>query len=325
MKCVSVIVPVYNTSKYIRRCLDALVGQTLENIEILLINDGSTDDSPLIMQDYQKRYPEKIIIINKENGGQATARNLGIAKATGEYIGFADSDDYVDKTLFEKLYKKAKETDADYVDCDYHCMYESTGGVKEIGTRGTIKAHKSNRDMMLDPQVSPWNKLYKREILTRDGMWFPEGVIYEDTAFFMKTVLNIKKTAFVDEKLVYYCVRENSTMTANKSRKVADIFIVLKDIIDYYSKHNGAEAFSEELEYFCVKIAFCSNITRIGRIPDAKLRKELIGETFEFVNREFPNYRSNRYFKGKIGMYIKNLNCWVAGIIAPVLGSMVKG
>lgn len=325
MKKVSVIVPVYNTSKYLRRCLDALTGQTLDEMEILLINDGSTDDSPKIMEEYCRKYPDKIRIINKENGGQATARNLGISEAKGEYIGFADSDDYVDRTLFEKLYSKAVETDADYVDCDYHCMYETAEGSREIGTRGTIKAHDSNSDMMLDPQVSPWNKLYRNVVLQKDGMRFPEGVIYEDTAFFMKTVPNIRKSAYVDEKLVYYCVRENSTMTANKSHKVADIFTVLQDIIDYYTKFGFAERYSKELEYFCVKIAFCSNLTRIGRVPDRKLRRELIGKTFDFVNSYFPKYRSNPYFGGKIGLYIKTLNPLEADLFAPIMGRLVKG
>ena len=108
MKKVSVIVPVYNTKQYLKRCMDALVKQTLEDIEIVAVNDGSTDDSLQMLKEYEEKYPEKVRVLSKENGGQATARNLGIRECTGEYIGFADSDDYIDTTMFEKMYRKHK-------------------------------------------------------------------------------------------------------------------------------------------------------------------------------------------------------------------------
>lgn len=330
---VSVVMPVYNTEKYLRRCLDALVSQTIPHseLEIIAVNDGSTDGSAAILSEYEQKYPNLIRIFTKTNGGQATARNLGIRMAKGDYIGFADSDDYVDVTMFEKLYNLAVSKNADLVECHYHSMLEQKGSdgeaptYKEIGTRGTIKAHENVRELFLDPQVSPWNKLYRRSILTDNDVFFPEGVIYEDTSFYIKSLPYIKKHAYLDEKLVYYSVRQSSTMTKNLGAKVGDIFNVLYDIMDFYHRKNIFNEYKDELEYFCVKIAFCSNLSRIGRVKNGYLRKELFAKTFRFVDKFFPDYRKNRFFTGKIGMYIKSVNKFNCGIYAKVLSKVMIG
>ena len=112
---VSVIVPVYNSRDYLERCLESLVNQTLPDIEIVVVNDGSPDDSQTIIDRYAEAYPDKIVSLSKENGGLSDARNFGIARATGEYIGFVDSDDFVDLDMYERLYDKAASTDSDIV------------------------------------------------------------------------------------------------------------------------------------------------------------------------------------------------------------------
>lgn len=326
MAKVSVIVPVYNTEKYLKRCMDALVHQTLEDIEIIAVNDGSTDSSIEILKKYESEFPTKVRVITKKNGGQATARNLGIREATGEFIGFADSDDYVDTTMFEKMYQLAKERNADYVECHFYFLQESAdGSVKKLPARGRVREYSSQKDMFLDPQVSPWNKLYKREILLEEGREFPEGLIYEDTAFYIKSIVGIKKSAYLDEHLVYYFLRENSTMNANKSKRVANIFEVLQDICNYYEAKGLYKAFENEIEYFSAKILLCSNMSRIGRVEDKALRKELIDKTFTMLHAKFPKYKKNPYFKGKIGIYIKCMNKVWAYPVSRVLGCVMKG
>ncbi len=330
---VSVVVPVYNTEKYLKRCLDALVGQTIPHseLEIVVVDDGSTDSSPDILQEYEEKYPELIRVFHKTNGGQATARNMGIQKARGEYIGFADSDDYVDVTMYEKLLNLARSDGADLVECHYHSMFEiasedgSFPTYKEIGTRGTISAHEDVRELFLNPQVSPWNKLYKKSILIDNGVFFPEGMIYEDTSFYLKALPFIKKHAYLDEKLVYYSVRQSSTMTRNLGAKVGDIFKVLYDITDFYHRKGIYSKYKDELEYFCVKIAFCSNFSRIGRVPNRYLRKELFNQTFDYVNKFFPDYHKNKYFRGKIGLYIKSVARWNCAPYAYVLSKVMIG
>ncbi|WP_029233673.1 glycosyltransferase family 2 protein [Butyrivibrio sp. VCB2006] len=330
---VSIVVPVYNTESYLKRSLDALVNQTIDKneLEIILVNDGSTDHSPEIIQQYADKYPDIIRVFNKTNGGQATARNLGIRQANGEYIGFADSDDYVDVSMFEKMYRLAKAQDADLVECHYHSMLETGRDAdgnpiyKEIDTRGTITAHEDPKELFLNPQVSPWNKLYRREIFIENDIFFPEGMIYEDTAWYIKTLPFVKKHAYLDEKLVYYSVRQGSTMTVNSGAKVGDIIKVFDDIIDFYVKKGLFREYYKELEYFCVKIAFCSNFSRIGRVKNGFMRKELFEKTFDFVIKNFPYYRKNKYFKGKVGLYIKSVGRWNCGVYSRVLSKVMIG
>ena len=150
-------------------------------------------------------------------------------------------------------------------------------------------------------------------------------MIYEDTAFYIKALPFIRKQAYLDEKLVYYSVRPSSTMTKNLGARVGDIFKVLDDIVEFYHRNSIFEKYRDELEYFCVKIAFCSNFSRIGRVRNGFMRREFLGKTFDFVNKKFPDYRKNKFFKGKIGMYIKSVGRWNSGIYAFVLSKVMVG
>lgn len=234
--------------------------------------------------------------------------------------------------MFEKMLRLAKQEDADLVECHYHSMLEQSKNdenglatYKEIATRGTISAKENPRELILNPQVSPWNKIYRRDLLLDNNIRFPEGVIYEDTSFYIKTVPFIKKQSYLDEKLVYYSIRQKSTMTSNLDRRVGDIFKVLKDILKFYKENNLYDNYKDELEYFCVKIAFCSNLSRIGRVDDREIRRELFDDTFIFIQNSFPQYKSNKYFKGKIGLYIKSVNRINCGLYAKILSKVMIG
>ena len=123
MPKVSIIVPIYNVEGYIEKCLETLVNQTLEDIEIILVNDGSTDNSELIAKRFFEKYPEKIVYLEKENGGLSDARNYGIPYSKGEYIAFLDSDDYVEKNMYEEMYELAKRENSDMVQCNFYWEY----------------------------------------------------------------------------------------------------------------------------------------------------------------------------------------------------------
>lgn len=306
MIAVSVIVPVYNTEKYLAKCLESLVSQTLEEMEILLIDDGSTDGSYKIMEQFRCRYPEKIRIFQKENGGQGAARNLGISLAEGEYIGFVDSDDYVAPQMYGEMYRKAAAEKLDLVQCRFHYR---TGEGKELSTYGTVKKYSSRKEMFIDPLVSPWNKLIKASLLKDNAVTFTEGYIYEDTAFYLKLIPFVEKSGLIEESFVFHIERGDSTMNASKGRRVAHIFPVLEDALDYYEERDFAEQYREELEYFCVKILLCSSLQRIAGIADKGLRKRTVSETFGMTGRRFPAYKENRYFRhGRTGLYIRWAN-----------------
>lgn len=321
MKKVSVIVPVYNSQEYLRECADSLVNQTLEEIEIIFVNDGSTDESLKILEEYQSRFPEKVIIRTKENGGQATARNLGIGIATGEYIGFVDSDDSVDVKMYEEMYEAAIKADADYVECNYkYLQVMPDGGMKELQPYGNVREYKDKKQMFIDPLVSPWNKIYKSELLKQNGIVFPEGVIYEDTAFFIKSIPYINKAVYVNEDFVYHFLRENSTMNAKKDMRVGNIFVVLQDIIDFYANNQLMDIYQEELEYFCVKILLCSSLSRVAKVSTKELQRKFVKQTLAMIKQYFADYRKNLYLaKGGTGLYMKCVNALTIHPIVTVL------
>ncbi len=322
---VSVIVPVYNTERYLRRCLDSLVNQTLEKLEIILVDDGSTDNSRQVMLDYEMKYQDKVKVFSKENGGQGSARNLGIRKSSGKYIGFVDSDDYVDTRMYETMYRTAEHEQCDLVECHYHYLCEEGKVTKEYRTRGHIRQYKNQKDMFINPQVSPCNKLYRREVLMHSAVDFPEGLIYEDTSFYIKTIPFVTKVKYMDKRFYYYFLRGSSTMNANKSRKVENIFPVLENILEFYKNNKFYEEFQKELEYFCVKILLCSSLSRIGRIQDHKLAKELYNKTFSFIRENFAEFKKNQYLRGKIGVYLRFVNQRNSKYIGKALGRIMKG
>lgn len=306
---VSVIVPVYNTEKYLRKCLDSLMFQTLQEIEVIAVNDGSTDGCREILEEYKEMYPDKMVVIHKENGGQATARNLALGIFQGEYLGFLDSDDFVRPEMFEKMYRTAKEREADYVACGYTDITYEDG--KEIVLKDYVasKVAKQTKDMFFGALASPFLHLYKRELLEESQVRFTEGYIYEDTAFYLNLIPYVKKPAVIEEALAVRLRHSNSTMTTFQKERVRNIFPVLKDSITFYEKNGFGEEYREELEYFCVRILLCSSLQRISKVAGFGNACELTDETWDFIKEYFPMYRKNAYMKsGKLHLYMKCMN-----------------
>lgn len=317
---VSVIVPVYNTEKYLEKCLDSLVNQTLQDIEIIAVNDGSTDKSFNILERYAKRYPQIVKVYHKKNGGQASARNLALDVCTGEYIGFLDSDDFVKNDMYEKMYNLAKEKKADYVACGYTDTYMQNGKMIILKPYVASTVCTETRQLYFDALVSPFLHLYKTEIIQESRIKFPEGFIYEDTAFYLNLIPYIHKVACVEDALAYRLRRKNSTTTTISAERVAHIFPVIENIEIWYQKHNWNAAYEKEKEYFCVRILLGSSMERISRVDNKMQRKELIERTFDFLRKHYPNYRRNVYFKTGIkNRILISLRKWNIGIYIEIL------
>lgn len=307
---VSVIVPVYNTEKYLVRCLNSLVNQTLREIEIIIVNDGSTDHSQNILDKYKKEYPQKVRVFSQKNAGQAAARNYALKEAKGEYVGFLDSDDYSDLKKYEVMYARAKREDASMVGCGYSDFTYRKG--KEI----TLSEYKPkdeviicNRELFTDAIVSPWLYLFKTSVVRSSGVYFPEGLIYEDTAFYINVIPYIDKAVIVNDSFGYRLRREASTTRITNKNKISQIFDVIEGMIHFYQLHGLMEEYKNELEYFSVRILLCSSVKRIAMIPKKNERDELTRKTFSFINKHFENYRQNPYFRtGKLSKYIKLVN-----------------
>ena len=303
MPKVSVIVPVYNVEKYVEKCLKSLVNQTMQEIEIIVVDDGSKDGSKSIVDNYIKKYPDKIKYLYKENGGLSSARNFGIPYANGEYIAFLDSDDYVEPTMYEEMYNLAKKEDADMVECDFIWEYPNKQkydyGVVYNGKKGAIEK----------ARVVAWNKLIKREIIESEKIEFPFGLRYEDVEFFYKLVPSLNKISFMKKYFIHYVQRENS-IANTQNTKTKDIFKVLNNVIEFYKNKGYYEEYKEELEYTYLRLLLCSSLKRMCKIKDKQERKTALDDTWNNINTNFPNWRKNRILKKKTikNMYIKSVN-----------------
>ena len=303
MKKVSIVVPVYNAEKYLEKSIGSLINQTLEDIEIIAVNDGSKDNSLDILREYERKYPEKIKVFSKDNGGQATARNLALKYVSGEYIACIDADDEVDTTMFEKMYNRAKEGDYDCVACD---SYEIKGEKK---TYVTYKDYEDLNRLFVDSWVSPCVKIIKKEIYEEGKIFFPEGYIYEDTAWWAFVIPYIKKFSVVHEPLFYRNVNENSTMTSKQEERTSHIFPVMNAVIDFYKERGLLEKYFSEVEYFYLRILLMGSLERISKINNRKLRKQYTKQSLKEVKEHFPAFKKNKYLSGGRKTYIKLINC----------------
>lgn len=222
MQKISVIIPVYNTERYIRKCLDSVVNQSYENIEIIVVNDGSKDNSEEIIKEYENKYKNKIIYLKKQNGGLSDSRNYGMKYATGDYICFIDSDDYIDEDLFEKL-KKYIDLNYDIikfkltkVDANYNVIEKVNGPVFENKSGEEAFNTLYSSDVMLQPA---WLYLYKKSLLQENKFEYPKGKYHEDFARTALIMLKAKSVVSTDVYGYYYYLSETSITRGNDDTK----------------------------------------------------------------------------------------------------------
>ena len=212
---VSIIIPVYNAAKYLAQCLDSVIDQTISSFEIIVINDGSTDKSYEILKEYKEKFP-KLIVINQENCGVSQARNTAVMMASGEYVGFVDSDDFIKRAMYEKMYKAAKQGNCDIVICNY-ILYNGVDHqkvVKEIDKDGCLgKVQALKKFLLNEIKAYSCNKLYKRELFTKNNITFPDLKLCEDTPVGFLLIAHSSKVSTVAEPLYYYRQRDASLTT----------------------------------------------------------------------------------------------------------------
>ena len=302
---ISVIVPVYNVEKYLEKCLTSLVNQTFKDMEIIVVNDGSTDNSEKIVKEFMKKYAN-ISYYKKENGGVSDARNYGLRYAKGDYIGFLDNDDYVALDMYEKMYKKITSDDFDFVACDVTYVFPDSERVVET----KIKKDTTNiKSLFFDMYPVVWNKLYKRELF-RDIL-FKKDVWYEDVELLYRIIPYVKKVGVIHEAFNYYVQREGS-ITHKVSDKAYDYIDNMNTIVDFYKEKGFYEQYKKELEFIYVRYVFATFIKTVAGFPYVKYMKA-VDDAIKSVNEHFPNYRKNRYFKKSTkGLYLLMFNKRVA-------------
>lgn len=229
---ISVIIPIYNVEKYLEKCIKSVINQTYTNIEIILVNDGSTDKCACICEKY-KKIDSRIVIINKENGGLSDARNVGIDVSKGEYLAFIDSDDYVSEDYLEYLYKIICENKVDISVCDFCEVYENENLVnKEEENNIKIFNDAEAIEIMLYQREfdhSAWGKLYRKYLF--DNLRFPKGRLFEDIAIMYELINKVNKVGFGSKKNYYYLIRKDSIMNKEFNVKKMDLIEFSKKMV----------------------------------------------------------------------------------------------
>ena len=307
----SIIVPIYNTEIYLRKCIDSLINQTLSNIEIILINDGSTDGSEAICNEYAKLY-KNIIVINKENKGLSDSRNIGLKNARGKYIGFVDSDDWVSNKMFETLYKLCIKNDADIAQCDFYREYKNNEKLKlDNISQNNITIYSGNESLqLLDTQygenmVVLWNKIYKREIF--EEIEFPIGKINEDEYVTYKLLHKSKKIIDINVPMYHYRQRDNSIMNKEFNMNRLDIINALEERREYYKKHDLHQLAEKTDAVICSYLKSFSSIVYNENITD---KENILKVIKEYMLKYYVKFLLNKQitFRGKISLTLCLLN-----------------
>jgi len=291
---VSVIIPVYNVEEYIDKCLKSLINQTLKEIEIIVVNDGSPDNSQKIIDKYVKKYPEKVKSFIKENGGQGSARNYGLLQANGEYIAYVDSDDCVETNMLEEMYNKAISNNSDIVVCGNNVV--SMNG-EIIKVEPAVIYNDSNLDILFG-KMAVWNKIYKKELLLKNKIEFRQKVWYEDIDFSVKILFDSLNVSFVDKPFYNYLLRPGSTMNNSNIKRNLELNLAFDEMINYFKNNNTYEKNYEKLEFLCLYHMYISGITRVinCKVP-MKDKKVIINKYIDYVKNNFKTFKNNKYIK----------------------------
>lgn len=231
-KLVSIVVPIYNVEKYIKKCVSSIIKQTYKNIEIILVNDGSTDSCYEICNEYLK-VDKRIKVIHKKNGGLSDARNVGIINSKGKYITFIDSDDYVDNNYIDLLYTSIIKNDADISIVSHRVFYDTKQIDKSTGEEFCANSKEILEKILYDDGIdlSSWGKLYKIELFK--NIKFPVGRLYEDSATTYKLVDLSKKISVCSKPVYNYVIRNNSISNSPFDEKKLDLIISTKEMTDF--------------------------------------------------------------------------------------------
>lgn len=307
---VSICVPVYNMEKYLTDCVESLVNQTLKDIEIIFVNDGSKDYSLDILEQYKQKYPEIIKIITQENTGLGGARNTGIKNAIGEYVGFVDADDFVEPDMYEKLYNMAKNEEADMVICDYN-FYPNN----YIKKKKWFNEYKGKIDgEFLNRNTQPWNKIVSNKLIKDNNFEFFQK---NGDGVFIYLMLCAKKIVTTNEKLYNYRVGHTSMSTDYKLEN----FIISIDSCKKQIELLNKTKYKEELkEYFDFRMIYV--LIQVIAVAAKKQNKEIFKKYTNELKKY--NYKKNKYVKKILKKEFKPIKYFGIIHIMPINYNLTK-
>lgn len=313
MTKLSVIVPCYNTYEYLPTCIKSIIANKVDDMEIILVNDGSQDGTLDVIKEYARKYPKIIKYIDKKNGGLSDARNAGLKEAKGDYIAFIDSDDYIDSNMLTEMLKKALSGIFDIVTCDIKMIYSNheicvnPGYCKDLLNKEEIK------NVMYKFYPAACNKIYKKELFRK--LKFKKGILYEDIEFMYRLLPNVNSIGVVSGVYYNYLQREDS-ITYTYNERLYDFVNNFDSIFEYYESNNIFLEYKDELEYVYVRYLFATFMKRLAKTKNKKLYNDGYKYVISKVKTKFPNYKKNKYMKYSIkGIYLKNFNKLLANMV----------
>ena len=300
-KKLSIIVPCYKVELYLDRCIASLISQTLKDIEIICINDGSPDECLNIMRSWEHSYPDRVVVIDKPNEGVWRGRWDGIRIARGEYIGFLDSDDYAEPDFAQALYTAAKSADADLAVCGFSRIEQESGKVlsRELCTPRKPFSFADDPGRMVELNGAPWNKIFRASILKQMRDLPAPPPVLDDIAFHLLAYLDMKgETVFVPRSLVNYMVRSGSIINTMSAQQIPHIYGAFSQVKTYYNDAGASPALQEALDACAFLHLGISVNYRLAADPDNDL-KTLIPQCTRFLDEHFPTWRHSPYFTGR--------------------------
>lgn len=286
---VSVIIPCYNAEKYLKKSLDIILADKLKEIEIILINDGSTDNTLKLMKEYAKKYSQ-IKIITQKNAGQGKARNKGIKASLGKYIMFIDIDDFLVKDAISKFYEVAEKQKSDYVYCNFY----KHNGLNDIIEKNFYTKNQNKNALLAN--FAPWGKLIAKKLIKDTNFSFYEGKIFEDIAVIPLLAAQAQNPYYLNEALYFYNLDNNSSTirTEEYNSKYEDIFPIADYLYESFKNNNLLIKYYAEVEFIFIKGILRSNIMLFAKYKEGlnnitKLRKNVL--------TKFPHLKQNKYLK----------------------------
>ena len=294
MPKVSVIIPVYNAELYLKQCLDSIINQSLQDIEIICVNDCSTDNSLKILEQYKEKDSRIKVVINNTNQGGGLSRNIGIEIAKGEFVHFMDADDYIESNFYEILYNYAKNNDSDICICDIRPLTEIpnyANGYFELNeyfnnNDNPCFIYKDIRDYLFKKSWNIWNELYKTSFLKKYNIRFSKARIFHDGSFYFESIFRAKRISFVNQKLYNYNVHSSNSLTnnANETPYLFDFFVAIEALKKAFIKTGKFKEF--QLNFY--ELVLGQIKYRLNKTKSEKQKELFLNKSINYINR-MPN------------------------------------
>ena len=322
---VSIIVPIYNLEKYISRCFDSLINQTLEEIEIVAVDNASPDNSISLIEEYRDKYPDKVTIIRSiENLRQGGAWNLGLDAAKGQYIGFVDNDDWIDTTMYEKLYNEAVRTNSDIADCDNYEASDINKIIRSVvsNTEEQIgELDQAKKNSLIINAGRMFTKIFRKSLFIDNRINFVKGLSHDDNAVMPILVACAKKLSKVNDCLYYYWVAGVSTSRSMNNPFCYDRLTTAINMVNYFKERSLYILYKNEVDYRFIQLYYSNSIlVFLNRFdPPEKVK---LKEIREYMKNNYPLYRKNPYFKSKANSWYKLIT--LANDISPNIAVLIN-